>query len=145
MSSAYQRIQSFERSLDKELGAKRLFSYDPARGIIDSAGAISLAFSDQRESAGSLAMADHLSRGFDVALPELICRSGGAAVDEAFGPTFISDLTFMSHYFMLREYLYYTYNAPDSLTWTFKGDTVDIAFKDRSIPRQFAQYYNSRA
>ena len=43
---------------------------------------------------------------------------------------------------MIREYLYYSYNVPDSMSWSFDKARVEIKFKDRSIPRQFFTVHN---
>lgn len=44
---------------------------------------------------------------------------------------------FAGHYYDLRDYLYYTYNAPGAMSWTFGESTIDIRFGDRTIPRQY--------
>ncbi|WP_157138648.1 hypothetical protein [Asticcacaulis biprosthecium] len=54
------------------------------------------------------------------------------------------DLQFASHYYMLREYLYYSYNAPGSLAWTFSDDAVEVKFADQTIPRQFFTVWNDQ-
>lgn len=143
MTSTREAIQSFEQRLDKELASKAIFKYDAASVVRDSAGAISLAASEASNGLRSPAIADHLSRGFHVALPRLIRSSGGRKVDGLFASRLIGDLLFMSDYYMLREYFYYTYNSPDSFEWEFEGNSIQVRFKDRSIPRQFAQYHNS--
>lgn len=79
-------------------------------------------------------------RGLNVALPFLIRDGDGPIIDMN---SVLEDLFFMSHYFMLREYLYYSYNAPGSIAWTVTNERVELAFADDSIPRQFSQYANT--
>ena len=49
----------------------------------------------------------------------------------------LADLEFATHYFHLRDLLYYTYNAPGSTAWTFDEGKVEIRYADVSLPRQF--------
>ena len=107
----------------------------------DAAGAITVAYSRVYESEPRLlGAATALTRGLKVALPHLIDRDDGESVSLA---TVVDDLIFMSHYYLLRECLYYTYNKPGSLHWQFNGDEVTIALADPSIPRQFSLAANS--
>src|SRR5438552_19209163 len=124
MTSTRRAIQGFEQRLDKIYASKSIFRYDAASVVLDSAGAISLAYSEMQDRA----IAAHLSRGFNTALPRLIRSSGGKKVDEPFRAMLIDDLLFMSDYYMLREYLYYSYNSPDSFEWIFEGNTLRFAF-----------------
>jgi hypothetical protein len=141
MKGARQKIKEFEDALDAELAAKDIFSYDPSRVIVDSAGAISVAYSKYSPPDDvARSILANISRGFNVALPMLIARSGGTEPSPA---GLIADLQSMSHYFLLREYLYYTYNSPGSLEWEFDDTNVHVKIIDASIPRQFAQYPNS--
>jgi hypothetical protein len=54
------------------------------------------------------------------------------------------DLTFGFHYHHIRDLLYYSYNAPGSVDWTFAKGKVEIRFHDRSLPRQFFATLNER-
>ena len=51
----------------------------------------------------------------------------------------LSDLHFAYSYYMLREYLYYAYNAPDTLQW-YRDDDGDITIKIND-PTLIRQYY----
>lgn len=48
----------------------------------------------------------------------------------------IQDLLFASHYYLLREYLYYSYNRPGAITWTRDGNRIRLQIGDQSISRQ---------
>jgi hypothetical protein len=82
----------------------------------------------------------HLSRGLQIVAPTLIGRSPGAEIDVA---TLVSDLEFAGRYHHLRDLLYYTYNAPGSMSWTFGAGHIEIRFADASLPRQFFISSNS--
>ncbi|MEA5554564.1 hypothetical protein VB713_26910 [Anabaena cylindrica UHCC 0172] len=49
----------------------------------------------------------------------------------------MSDINFGYHYYIIREYLYYTYNSLDSFSWKFDKNKVEIKFTNPTIPRQF--------
>jgi len=140
MRLSRKKIKEFEDALDSELASRDIFRYDPARVIVDSVGAISLAYSKLSSSGAGADLLSDLSRGFDVAVPRLISSSGGRS---RFHARLVDDLLFLSHYFLLREYLYYTYNSPGSIEWVFDDPVVRVKITDASIPRQFAQYPNS--
>lgn len=137
-------VKKFENFLDAEFSTRTFGGIEPARAIVDIAGAVSLAFADSWRSETSLPLALTLSRGMDVALPVLIGTRtpGESAVEASNAKALLDDLFFMAHYYMLREYLYYTYNSAQSLEWSFKEERVVISFQDPSIPRQFAQLDN---
>jgi hypothetical protein len=134
------RIKRFEAALDSELAALEIFRHDASQAIVDAAGSISLIYSEGSSLQKWKGMLADLERGFDVALQTLINKSDGPrlAVDGV-----IRDLLFLSHYFMLRECLYYSYNSPSSILWTFDQEAIRVEITDTSIPRQFAQYANS--
>lgn len=87
------------------------------------------------------ALAGTLRRGLDIALPILI--KGDGSGDEVDIRKVIDDLTFLSHYYLIREYLYYSHISPGSFSWSFEGNHVAIEFSDPSIPRQFSQGWNT--
>lgn len=138
--SQFDNLKRFESARDSALAELAIFRYDASRVILDSAGAISMMYSEDHALENRQGLLANLERGFDVALQLLIDRSGSQefAIDQV-----IQDLLFLSHYFMLRECLYYTYNSPNSFAWQFSRQAVGIEIADTSIPRQFAQYFNS--
>jgi hypothetical protein len=53
------------------------------------------------------------------------------------GHDLVEDLIFTGHYYLLRALLYYTYNVPGSVAWSFDGDRIENEYADASIIRQF--------
>lgn len=78
--------------------------------------------------------ADYFKRGFNVLLPYMV-RNWNSSQPEI--GDLVRDLEFAGHYYILRDYLYYAYNAPHSLGWHFGDAEVNITFEDHSIPRQY--------
>lgn len=145
MDDLKKQIQEFERKLDAELAARKMFHYDPAEILVSAAGLISTVYSQLNEHEGNRALVGEFERGLKVALPTLITSKSNRPLETGYSlAELMDDLRFMSHYYMLREYLYYSYNAPGSFRWNFDSNRVQISFNDRSIIRQFAQYANSR-
>lgn len=135
-----EQIQNFEHEIDRELKQRKLFLIDPVSAITQCAGILSVAYSESSKFYG---LAQELRRGFNVALEYLISLDTGIPLDPSHGKTIVADLAFMSHYYTLREYLYFTYNVPDSFIWEQNADSMTIRFNDDSIPRQFMQTGNS--
>lgn len=80
-----------------------------------------------------------LYRGINVLAPIWLHNQStqgddGEIVDYA---TLTSDLLFGSHYFIIRDLLYYGYNAPSSVLFSRDNNTISIKFAQDSIPRQF--------
>ncbi|MGI5259580.1 hypothetical protein [Streptomyces angustmyceticus] len=132
-----EQIKSFEQSLDREMQSRDVFNMSAPSVLRDAFGIISMA--DSRPDANGLAST--LRRGLNIALPSLI--RGGTSGKESDIGTVIEDLTFLSHYYLIREYLHYTYTSPRSLSWRFEETHISIEFSDPSIPRQFSQGRNA--
>ncbi|MEU0662942.1 hypothetical protein [Streptomyces lavendulocolor] len=133
-----EEIKAFELALDREMQSRDIFKMSATSVLRNIFGMISVLDS---QGAESNALAATLRRGLDVALPILI-KGGGSGGEVDFGKV-VDDLTFLSHYYLIREYLYYSYNSPDSFSWSFEGNHVVIEFSDPSIPRQFSQGWNT--
>lgn len=133
-----EQIKAFERALDREMQSRDIFKMSAPSVLRDAFGILSIADS-QRSRMGGLA--DTIRRGLDVALPIII--GGGTSNKESDVEKVVEDLTFLSHYYLIREYLYYTYISPGSFSWKFDGSNVSIEFSDPSIPRQFSQGWNA--
>lgn len=129
MDEIMPEVRAFERELDAVL--ESLPSLE-----CDGEACLSLA-SDIVESLyhkGDTGNAQSLEVGLYVLLPYFVKRrSSKLPTIEQLMP----DLWFAGHYYLLRDYLYYTYNAPGSIAWTFAPERVAMRFKDRSIPRQY--------
>ncbi|WP_435238117.1 hypothetical protein [Streptomyces sp. YPW6] len=133
-----EEIKAFELALDREMQSRDIFQMSATSVLRDTFGMISVLDSQGVEVN---ALAATLRRGLDVALPILI--KGGESGREVDVRKVVDDLTFLSHYYLIREYLYYSYTSPGSFSWDFEGNRVVIEFSDPSIPRQFSQGWNA--
>ncbi len=52
----------------------------------------------------------------------------------------LADLKSATHYFHLRDLLYYTYTAPGSTPWTFDEGKVKILYADVSLPHPTSRH-----
>lgn len=68
-------------------------------------------------------IAELFDRGMTILAPSLVSGSHGPEPDVA---ALIADVHFASHYYMVRENLYYTYNALDSMAWAFSDGRVEV-------------------
>ncbi|GAA3269070.1 hypothetical protein [Streptomyces labedae] len=134
---SFDQIKSFEESLDREMAGREIFKMPAPSVLRDAFGAISMADSQPKMHG----LANMLKRGLDVALPSLI-KSTTSTREIDFKQIF-EDLEFLSHYYLIREYLYYSYNSPESFSWKFDEGRISIEFADPSIPRQFSQGWNA--
>lgn len=131
-----ENVKAFERDLDlafDQLASRRFDAsqcLDLAANIYESAAS----------GAGPDGLSEYIERGIQVLAPHFVSGKTGIAPD---AEHLIADLIFGSHYYMLREYLYYTYNAPGSFIWRFSDKAVEIKFADKSIPRQFFIAHNN--
>ncbi|BCK70024.1 hypothetical protein Srufu_039770 [Streptomyces libani subsp. rufus] len=132
-----EQIKSFEQALDREMQSRDIFKMPAPSVLRDVFGIISMANS-RPEMHG---LASTLRRGLDVALPVLIRST--TSDRECDIKVVVDDLTFLSHYYLIREYLYYSYTSPGSFSWRFEENRISIEFSDPSIPRQFAQGWNT--
>ncbi|WP_329453551.1 hypothetical protein OG894_44235 (plasmid) [Streptomyces sp. NBC_01724] len=132
-----EQLKSFEQAIDREMASREIFKMPAPSVLRDAFGAISMA--DSRPEMNGLAAM--LKRGLDVALPLLI-KSTTSTREIDIGTVF-EDLEFLSHYYLIREYLYYSYNSPGSFSWKFEQNHISIEFADPSIPRQFSQGWNA--
>jgi len=122
-----QQLQAFERDLDARLAtcAVHGMNADQALGT--------LMYMSEHTAARD-PMANGLDKAIEVFAPYLVSGAAGTQVDVE---RLVDDCQFGAHYYMLREYLYYSFNAPDAFAWSVDGGHTDINFLDRSIPRQF--------
>jgi len=134
MSSTAQ-MPVFEKELDAHLLALPTYRSDANASLALAANIYELAATkgEFRHSAEGV----HL--GITILAPRLVSGEGGSEPDIK---ALFADLTFAAHYYMVRDYLYYSYNVPECFTWTFSDRRVDIRFNDRSVPRQFFTVHN---
>jgi hypothetical protein len=122
-------VRDFERQLDSSLLALPSVLNGGDAAISLSAKLIEEVYA--RKEYGTV---EHLKTGLEVLAPYFV-RS--QASEEPDITQLFQDLIFAGHYYDLRDYLYYTYNAPGAISWTFGQSTIDINFNDRTIPRQY--------
>ncbi|HJP93529.1 MAG TPA: hypothetical protein VJ875_16335 [Pyrinomonadaceae bacterium] len=123
------QIREFENELDQSLRRLTSLAFDGQEALH-----LALNFLDFTHSQLNEAAAGMFSRGLDILAPFFIDGEKGEPPD---AKQLVLDLNFAGHYFLLRDYLYYTYNAKNSFTWQFSENTLEIHFKDSTIPRQF--------
>jgi hypothetical protein len=120
-------VQSFERDLDEELGRRPTAMAGTASTLEVAANLVEAA---AKRGEGPRR---RLDKGLSVLASILIDRTGKnrIGVEEL-----VHDLWFAADYYSLREFLYFTYNAPGSVAWRFDQSAVEIRFQDESLPRQ---------
>lgn len=122
------RVREFEAQLDQSLAELATSQVGGTEALRLAANIAEMAYATKSGSGSWLV------DGLHVLSPNLILGGRGVGVDME---TLVSDLNFAAHYHKLRDLLYYTYNAPDAMEWTFGEETVEVRFADPSIPRQF--------
>lgn len=138
-----QQLQAFERQLDATLAAlpSRKWASSSALRIASELyeiGAFKNSGTDH---------AEYLARGYAILASHFVAGEVGYQADifhEEDLRQLIVDLVFASHYYMIREYLYYSYNVPESMAWSFQEGRLEIKFADKSIPRQFFTVHNDQ-
>lgn len=136
-----QKLQAFEQQLDTALSALPSQSWESSSTLQLASELYEINAFQNGDASG----AGYLDRGYTILASRFVSgvkggRPGLANVSDI--KQLAEDLLFASHYYMIREYLYYSYNVPDSMSWSFDEARVEIKFKDRSIPRQFFTVYN---
>jgi hypothetical protein len=129
MISEIDKIKTFEKELDAAIERLESLAYDG-----DESLRLALNFIDYLRADKQQGPASRLKDGFNILARYFMRARGG---NEPQTEKLVDDLLFGGHYFMLREYLYYTFNAKDSFMWQFGPEEVAVRFKDSSIPRQF--------
>jgi hypothetical protein len=136
------QLQDFERQLDAALAALRSLQWSSTSALALASELYEIgAFSNGPDGA------EWIERGYAILARHFVAGTDGYVADmsrEADVRQMMEDLAFAQHYYMLREYLYYSYNVPDSMDWSFEGGRVEIRFADRSIPRQFFTVHNDQ-
>lgn len=124
------QIKVFEDVIDKKLENLISHKYNGYSSIRVALSAIETSYMSGNNSA-----ARFLRNGLNILMPYLIKSNEKKPFPKA--NQLFKDFEFASHYFMLRDFLYYSYNMPDSINWNVGKRKVKIKFNDNSIPRQF--------
>lgn len=124
-------IKAFERELDAVFEALPSLRFDGETMIALACDFIEKCHKEAKQHY----MGAHFARGLDALLPVWITSKG---TNEPDIKQMLGDLHFGASYFMLREYLYYTYNTPETLKW-YKDDdgNVTIKINDPTLTRQY--------
>ncbi|MER8600509.1 hypothetical protein NKH09_21865 [Mesorhizobium sp. M1339] len=141
-SELKKQLQDFERQLDAALDAlpSRRWASTSALRVASELYEIG-AFKNGVDGA------DYVDRGYSILASQFAAGTDGYRAHiarEADVRQTMDDLAFASHYYMIREYLYYSYNVPGSMSWSFQDGRVEIQFADKSIPRQFFTVHNDQ-
>jgi len=135
------QLQVFEKKLDVALDALPSSQWASSSVLRLASELYEVEAFKNRDSDG----AEYLDRGYVILARHFVAGSEGCKGDissEQDLLLLLEDLVFASHYYMIREYLYYSYNVPDSMEWSFMDGRVEIRFADKSIPRQFFTVQN---
>jgi hypothetical protein len=130
-------LKRFEARLDGALERRALRNFDANAALLLAANLAEVQAS--RDAFGGLSTA--LNNGIKTFASHLVSGREGTSPDLE---VFVEDLMFGHHYGMIREFLYYSYNAPGSLNWRIEPDAVEIRFADQTLPRQFYTVWNEQ-
>lgn len=130
-----EQIQAFEARIDAERGRRAINRYDANAALLLAFNMVEAAAAVHLGDASESMLAD----GICSFAPFLVSGTSGAEPDIA---VMVEDLVFGFHYHYLRDLLYYSYNAPEAIDWTFGENSLELRFHDRSIPRQFFTAWN---
>lgn len=130
-------VKYFEDELDNALFALPSISCNPFEVVNEAAFLIEQSVKFKR-----IAGTNQISNGLKIITPYIIGKPDvRARVPEP--EQLLEDLIFSGHYYLIREYLYYTYNFEGSFGWKFKESGLEIRFQERTIPRQFFMRHNT--
>jgi hypothetical protein len=135
------QLKAFERLLDDALAALPSQQWASSTCLRTAAEIYEITAS-RREDPSSV---EYLDRGYTVLASHFVAGRPGYRPDmssQADVMQLHEDLVFAAHYYMIRDYLYYSYNVPDSMMWSFKEGRIEITFGDKTIPRQFFTVHN---
>lgn len=134
------QLRGFEQQLDAALAALPSLRWSSTSALHLASEIYEFgAFTNGADGAG------WIGRGYAILARHFVAGADAYEADmsrEADVLQMMDDLAFAQHYYMLREYLYYSYNVRGSMDWAFTNGRVEIRFADRSIPRQFFTVHN---
>jgi hypothetical protein len=128
------QLQKFEALLDVELARRPTYGFAANEALILACNATEMAAHDLIGGLSSM-----LNDGIETLTSHLVSGRPGAEPDVK---QLCDDLVFAAHYHHVRDLLYYSYNAPDSVNWIFSPGRIEIRYRDRSLPRQFFTTFN---
>lgn len=135
------RIQAFERELDEALAGRACLRWD-ATATLQLICEIYEAAAVRTAGPGG---PEYIDRALTILGPRLVSGASGhiprIESEEDMSQLF-ADIAFAGHYYLVRELLYYSYNAKGSVAWAIADDHVDIRYADASLPRQFFTVFN---
>lgn len=125
------QIKTFETNeLDKTLKNLPSLGYNGEESLELTSFLIEIACKNDK----SLALFNKFSQGLYILAPYLIDNNSFLSPNIE---QLSLDLIFSSHYYIIREYLYYTYTVPNSISWRFEKNRVYIKLTEPTISRQF--------
>jgi hypothetical protein len=130
MATDLKAVRAFEADLDAALNSLPIFATNANECLHLLCNTYELARQDLRHwgTAGMFSRSTHILARFLVS---------GAAGPSPNVEMIVSNAAFASHYHLLRDYFYFTYNTAHSMAWQFTDHRVEIRFADPTIPRQY--------
>jgi hypothetical protein len=126
-------LQEFEGLLDAELARRPTNGFSANDTLLLACNIAEMAAAQEPTKASVF------NEGIESFAPHLVSGRPGAEPDIK---QLLEDIVFGSRYHHARELLYYSYNAPGTVDWTFAEGKVEIRFHDHSLPRQFFTTWN---
>jgi hypothetical protein len=136
MTIDLERIRAFEAELDAALAALPLLASNANECLNFVCNLCEMVY----ERPADRAAVSVFDRGTNILARFLV---SGAAGPSAEIETVVRDLLFASHYYLLRDYLYFSYKAPNAMDWQWSEGRVEIRFADATIPRQYYTEFNN--
>ena len=127
-------VKALEGYLDEVAGAHPIFSYSP----LEATTAVLTLREYAYDEGGML-----WQGSIEVLVPKLFKNCTGDLSGTPSPELGIDALQLYDTYYLIRELLYYTYNFPRSVLWSFPSkNRVKISIADRTIPLQIWHDYN---
>jgi hypothetical protein len=138
-----QKLKTFERHLDAALASLPSRQWASLSALRIASELYEVTAFNNSDTDG----AEYLDHGYAILASHFVADKTGYQADiscEGDLRQMIEDLVFASHYYMVREHLYFSYKLKDAMSWSFGAGRVEIRFADKSIPRQFFTVHNDQ-
>jgi hypothetical protein len=135
MTPTKDQIAEFEEKLDAELARRPTIGFDANKSLMLACNIVEAAAARSETQE----LATMLSDGIETFASHFVSGLAGGEPDVEL---LVHDLMFGAYYHHLREILYYSYNVPGSIDWTFSEGRLELRYCDRSIPRQYFTVWN---